>query len=124
MISLTRYRSLSHRSRPSQVLCPACTVRMRINVCNVMIVMTVIILGRCLKHSGTTFWSINRDDPNIQKKVQETINFLTKGCSCQKGRCEGMRCGCHKMEMHMVRVVDVKLHQCSSSQSRATHRKC
>ena len=21
---------------------------------------------------------------------------MTKGCACKKGRCEGMRCGCHK----------------------------
>ena len=27
--------------------------------------------------------------------MKETINFLMKGCSCKKGRCEGMRCGCH-----------------------------
>ena len=40
-------------------------------------------------------------------KVQETINFLTKGCSCKKGRCEGMVA--INMEVLVVLVVDVRV---------------
>ena len=45
---------------------------------------------------ATTSWSIDWDCPRLQTKVQDTINFLTKGCACQKGHCESMRCGCRK----------------------------
>ena len=48
------------------------------------------------EHNNTISWSIDWDCPQVQSKVQETINFLTKGCSCKKGRCEGMRCGCRR----------------------------
>jgi len=27
----------------------------------------------------------NWDSPELQKQVQDTIGFLTKGCSCKKG---------------------------------------
>ena len=50
----------------------------------------------CHEENGTAIWAIDWDCPQLQSKVQETINFLTKGCSCKKGKCEGMRCGCHK----------------------------
>ena len=44
----------------------------------------------------------------ICKQEFKTINFLTKGCAYKKGHCESMRCGCRKMEVHVVQVVDVK----------------
>ena len=31
----------------------------------------------------------------MQSRVTETINFLTKGCSCKKG-CQTNQCGCRK----------------------------
>ena len=39
------------------------------------------------------------DCPNLQKEVQETINFLVKGCSCKKG-CKTKQCGCRKKGHH------------------------
>ena len=50
----------------------------------------------CHEENGTAVWAIDWDCPQLQSNVQETINFLTKGCSCKKSKCEGMRCGCHK----------------------------
>ncbi len=37
--------------------------------------------------------------PAVQQQVQDTINFLTKGCSCKKG-CLSQRCGCVKGGHH------------------------
>ena len=48
------------------------------------------------KDGDATTWSVDWDCPHLQTKIQATINFLTKGCACNKVRCEGMRCGCHK----------------------------
>lgn len=38
-------------------------------------------------------YGIDWECPKVQHGVQETINFLTKGCSCKKG-CASRRCGC------------------------------
>ncbi len=39
------------------------------------------------------------DSQELQQKVQETICFLTKGCSCKKG-CKTKQCGCRKKGRH------------------------
>ena len=44
-------------------------------------------------------YSMDWDCPDLQKEVQETINFLVKGCSCKKG-CKTKQCGCHKKGHH------------------------
>ncbi len=44
-------------------------------------------------------YSVNWDSPEACKQVQETIEFLTKGCSCKKG-CQTRQCGCKKKGRH------------------------
>ena len=36
---------------------------------------------------------------DLQGKVEGTIEFLTKGCSCERG-CKMRQCGCHKKSQH------------------------
>ena len=40
-------------------------------------------------------YSVDWECPELQQQIQETIDFLMKGCSCKKG-CTTMRCGCVK----------------------------
>ena len=40
-------------------------------------------------------YSIDWEAPEIQEKVQESIEFLIKGCNCKKG-CKTAKCGCRK----------------------------
>ena len=47
-----------------------------------------------VKNSDGTY-SIDWEDPDVQKKIQGTIDFLVKGCTCKKG-CKNNRCKCHK----------------------------
>lgn len=44
-------------------------------------------------------YTFDWDCPEVMSKVQDTINFLTKGCSCKKG-CGSQRCGCKKKGTH------------------------
>lgn len=39
------------------------------------------------------------DSPELQKEVQDTIGFLTKGCSCKKV-CKTKQCGCRNKGCH------------------------
>ena len=39
------------------------------------------------------------ESPELQKQVQDTIGFLTKGWSCKKG-CRTKQCGCRKKGHH------------------------
>ncbi len=39
------------------------------------------------------------DSQEIQEQVQDTIGFLTKGCSCKKG-CKTKQCRCRKKGRH------------------------
>ena len=47
-----------------------------------------------IRCEDATTWTIDWDSLQLQRRVQDTINFLTKGCSCKKGGCKGMTCGC------------------------------
>lgn len=38
------------------------------------------------------------ESPDVTKQVEETIHFLTKGCSCKQG-CRTRKCGCVKKSM-------------------------
>ena len=40
-------------------------------------------------------YTFDWEAPEIQSKVQETIDFLMKGCNCKKG-CKTANCGCRK----------------------------
>ena len=44
-------------------------------------------------------YTLDWECPDVQQQVQDTINFLTKGCSCKKG-CLSQRCGCRKSGHH------------------------
>ena len=44
-------------------------------------------------------YSVDWDSPEACKQVQETIEFLIKGCSCRKG-CHTRQCGCRKKGRH------------------------
>ena len=46
------------------------------------------------KNSDGTF-SFDWECPDVLQNVQETIDFLIKGCSCKRG-CQTQRCGCKK----------------------------
>ncbi len=58
-------------------------------------------LYESLPSPETSGWKTNKrgiyefdwECPTVQNNVQETIDFLTKGCSCKKG-CVSARCGC------------------------------
>jgi len=47
-----------------------------------------------IHHSDGTY-AIDWEAPEIQEKIKDTIDFLTKGCSCKKG-CKSKNCGCQK----------------------------
>lgn len=49
--------------------------------------------GWCLDESGA--YTYDWECPEVVSKVKDTINFLTKGCSCKKG-CKTNQCGCRK----------------------------
>ena len=40
-------------------------------------------------------YAIDWEAPEIQERVQQSIDFLIKGCSCKKG-CRTANCGCKK----------------------------
>ena len=42
-------------------------------------------------------YSIDWEDSDIQAQIEDTINFLTKGCSCKTG-CKTRRCRCRRNE--------------------------
>ena len=44
-------------------------------------------------------YMVDWDCSTVQQNVQDTINFLTKGCTCKKG-CVSQRCGCRKGGHH------------------------
>ena len=48
----------------------------------------------CLKLEESTY-SFDWECPKIQSQVKDTIDFLTKGCSCKKG-CHSNHCHCRK----------------------------
>ena len=47
------------------------------------------------KKDSTGHYEFDWDSPDLQTTVQETINFLMKGCSCKKG-CKTKQCSCRK----------------------------
>ena len=47
------------------------------------------------KKDSTGHYGFDWDSPNFQTTVQDTINFLTKGCSCKKD-CKTKQCSCRK----------------------------
>ena len=47
-----------------------------------------------LKLEESTY-SFDWECPKIQSQVKDTIDFLTKGCSCKKG-CHSNHCHCRK----------------------------
>ena len=42
-------------------------------------------------------YTINWEAAEVQEKIKNNIEFLTKGCSCLKG-CKTLRCGCKKQQ--------------------------
>lgn len=48
-----------------------------------------------LKNNTAGSFEIDWDCSEFQSEVQDTINFLTKGCSCKKG-CKTKQCSCKK----------------------------
>ena len=51
------------------------------------------------KKSTDGTYVVDWECPAVQQQVQDTINFLTKGCTCKKG-CLSQRCGCKKGGRH------------------------
>ena len=51
------------------------------------------------KRASDGSYTVDWECPTVQQQVQDTINFLTKGCSCKKG-CHSQRCGCLKSGRH------------------------
>lgn len=51
------------------------------------------------KKNSDGSYAFDWECPDVQKKVRDTIDFLTKGCSCKKG-CLSKRCGCKKNNHH------------------------
>ena len=45
--------------------------------------------------SSSGHYSVDWECPAVMSKVQDTIDFLTKGCGCKKG-CTSQQCGCRK----------------------------
>ena len=41
--------------------------------------------------------AIDWEEPEVQMKIKQTINFLVKGCSCKRG-CKSNLCGCQKKD--------------------------
>ena len=50
-----------------------------------------------LKHSSNEY-AIDWDSREVQERVQGTIEFLTKGCSCKKSKCQSSRCTCKQKD--------------------------
>ena len=51
------------------------------------------------KQASDDSYTVDWESPSVQKQVEDTINFLTKGCSC-RGGCLTRRCGCKKNGRH------------------------
>ena len=47
--------------------------------------------------SPNSTYAINWEAAEVQQKIKNNIEFLTKGCSCLKG-CKTLRCGCKKRQ--------------------------
>jgi len=50
------------------------------------------------KKNGSDY-TIDWEADDVMEEIQETIKFLTKGCSCKKG-CTNNNCGCKKRSNH------------------------
>ena len=50
-------------------------------------------------HNNDGSFNIDWEAPEIIEKVKDTIEFLTKGCTCKKG-CRTNNCGCKKKYRH------------------------
>ncbi len=59
--------------------------------------------GWILSPEGT--YSIDWEDKDVQSKVEDTIQILTKGCKC-KQKCE--KCGCKKRTPFVGQAVNAK----------------
>ena len=53
--------------------------------------------GWLLNHDGS--YAIDWEEPEVQMKIKQTIDFLVKGCSCKRG-CKSKLCGCRKKDKH------------------------
>ena len=51
--------------------------------------------GWLLNHDGS--YAIDWEEPELQMKIKQTIDFLVKGCSCKRG-CKSKICGCRKKD--------------------------
>ena len=53
--------------------------------------------GWICESDGT--YAIDWEAAEVQKIIQDTIDFLLKGCSCKKG-CKSYLCGCRKLKSY------------------------
>ena len=51
--------------------------------------------GWLLNHDGS--YATDWEEPEVQIKIKQTIDFLVKGCSCKRG-CKSKICGCRKKD--------------------------
>ena len=51
------------------------------------------------KKANDGSYTVDWECPRVQRQVQDTIEFLTKGCSCRSG-CLSRRCGCVRNGHH------------------------
>ena len=51
--------------------------------------------GWLLNHDGS--YTIDWEEPEVQMKIKQTIDFLVKGWSCKRG-CKSKLCGCRKKD--------------------------
>lgn len=54
--------------------------------------------GWLLQADGT--YTFDWDSPELQERVKNTVEFLTKGCSCSKTHCRNCQCSCRKQGRH------------------------